>query len=202
MNLAPSHPLSVSFPALLREFFCRRLIEQQNASPRTLAAYRDTFRLLLFHLRKRSGKEPSDVSLADLDAPGVLAFLDHLEVDRKNSIRTRNARLAAIRSFLKYAGLRDPLALPTIQAALSIPLKRFDQPLVGFLSREEVQAIMDAPDRGTRGGRRDRVLLVLMYNTGARVSEIAVLRVGDVTLEPSPSIRLHGKGRKERSIPL
>src|SRR5439155_271404 len=144
----------------------------------------------------------SALTLADFDAPQILGFLDHLEGERHNGARTRNARLAALRSFLRYAALRDPTALLAIQRTLAIPTKRFDRPLLGFLSREEVEAILAAPDRSTWSGHRDHVLLVTLYNTGARVSEIIAVRVGDVALDHTASIRLHGKGRKELAVPL
>jgi site-specific recombinase XerD len=140
--------------------------------------------------------------LTDLDAPLVLAFLDHIEKVRNNSIRSRNARLAAVRSFLRFAALKNPEALAIIQRSLAIPMKRCGRPLVGFLSREEVQAIINAPDPSTWAGHRDQVLLATFYNTGARVSEALGIKVADVTFEGSPSIRLHGKGRKDRTVPI
>jgi len=194
--------MSPSFPALLQDFFSKRLIAQRQASPRTVASYRDAFRLLLSYAQTRTKKAASALTLADLDAPLILGFLDHLERERHNSARTRNARLAAVRSFLRYAALYDPTTLPVIQRSLAIPTKRFDRPLVGFLSLEEMEAILVAPDRSTWSGQRDHVLLATMYNTGARVSEIITARVGDVALDQGPSIHLHGKGRKERAVPL
>lgn len=197
-----SHPVPAGFPALLQDFFYQRLINQRNASGKTVASYRDTIRLLLRYAEKRTKKAPVALTPADLDAPLVLGFLDHLEKERGNSVRTRNARLAAVRSFLRYASFRDPAALPTNQRVLAIPLKRFDQPLLGFVSRDEVQAILQAPDPTTWSGRRDRVLLATLYNTGARVSEAIDLRIADVTLGRSASVHIHGKGRKERVTPL
>lgn len=190
------------FAKLVEEFFLDRLIRQRNSSPQTVAAYRDCFRLLFEFSRDHMRKPTDRFVLADLDTPLVLAFLDHLEKVRKNSIRSRNARLAAIRSFLRFAALKDPQSLAVIQRALAIPLKRCSKPLVGFLSREEVQAILDAPDISTWPGQRDRVLLATLYNTGARVSEAIGIKVSDVILESSPNIRLHGKGRKDRTIPI
>ncbi|SIT51581.1 hypothetical protein BN2476_1240042 [Paraburkholderia piptadeniae] len=142
------------------------------------------------------------LELSDIDAPLVLQFLDHLEVARHNSIRSRNLRLAAIRSFLRYAASRVPESLGTIQQVLAIPMKRYERPLVRFLSREEICALLDAPNPNTWCGQRDRVMLATLYNTGARVSELIGIRVGDVDLDRSPSVRLHGKGRKERAVPL
>lgn len=191
-----------AFPSLLQQFFVERLIQQKNASPRTVATYRDTFRLLLIFAQHRLHKPPADLTLADLDATLVLAFLDHIEKERHNSIRSRNARLSAIRSFLNYAALRDPLALSTIHRVLAIPMKRFEQPLMDFFSREEIDAMLNAPDPNTWFGQRDRVMLTTLYNTGARVSELIGMTVKDIVLDRSPSMRIHGKGRKERTLPL
>ncbi|WP_234791252.1 MULTISPECIES: tyrosine-type recombinase/integrase [Agrobacterium] len=138
----------------------------------------------------------------DLDAPLLLAFLDYLEKERGNSVRSRNARLAAIRTFLKYAGHHDIDALATIERALAIPQKRFDRPMVGFLSRDEIRTIIEAPDPSTWAGQRDRAMFSTLYNTGARVSEMIGVRWGDVVLEGQPAAHLHGKGRKDRSVPL
>jgi len=190
------------FATLVQEFFLERLINQRNASPQTVAAYRDSFRLLLPFAARRLGKTPERLVLTDLDAPLVLAFLNHLEQERHNTIRSRNARFAALRSFLHFVALKDPTALPVVQRVLAIPMKRFDKPLLGFLSRAEVQAIIDAPDATRWSGQRDRTMLATLYNTGARVSELTALRVADVVLGASASVRLHGKGRKERSVPV
>lgn len=192
----------IAFPALLQDFFLRRLIGQRGVSARTVESYRDAFELLLTFAGRRTGKLPSALSLADLDAPLVLDFLDHLESERGNSARTRNARLAAIRSFMAYASVRDPASLPVAQRVLAIPAKRFDQPVLGYLTRDEMAAVLAAPDRSTWSGQRDAVLLATMYNTGARVSEITGLRVRDVLLDRQAAVHLHGKGRKERAIPL
>ena len=190
------------FPRLLQDFFLQRLIAQRGASQRTITSYRDTFELLLRFTEQRTGQPASSLSLNDLDAPLILDFLDHLELERSNSARTRNARLTAIRSFMRYAGLRDPTVLPVVQRVLAIPAKRFDRPVLGFLSRDEIQAILDAPDLSTWSGHRDAVLLMTLYNSGARVSEITALCVADVLLERQTSLLLHGKGRKERVAPL
>jgi len=190
------------FPVLLQDFFLKRLITQRGASKETIASYRDAFELLLRFAEQRTERPASTLTLNDLDAPFVLDFLDHLEQERDNSPRTRNARLTAIRSFMRYAGLRDPAALPVVQRVLAIPAKRFDRPVLGFLSREEIQAILDAPDRSTWSGHRDAVLLLTLYNSGARVSEITALRCADVLLERQVSLLLHGKGRKKRVVPL
>jgi site-specific recombinase XerD len=190
------------FPRLLQEFFLRYLITQRGASPQTVASYRDTFELLLRLAEQRTQRPASALTLEDLDAPFILDFLDHLERDRANSPRTRNVRLTAIRSFARYAGSRDPAALPLVQRVLAIPAKRFDKPVLGFLTREEMQAVLDAPDGSTWAGHRDSVLLLTLYNSGARVSEITALRVANVLLERGASLHLHGKGRKDRVVPV
>src|SRR5713226_7667398 len=171
---------TIGFPALLQDFFQRRLLAERGASAHTIASYRDTFELLLRYAERQTGRAASALTLADLDAPLVLAFLDHLEHERGNTPRTRNLRLTAIRSFMRYASLRDPTCLPVAQRVLAISGKRFDRPVLGFLSREEVQALLDAPDRTTWSGRRDAMLFALLYNTGARVSEVIRLRVANV----------------------
>lgn len=186
----------------LQAFFVEHLLSHKNASPRTVASYRDSFRLLFSFLLETTGAEPSALRLADLDAPAILEFLDHLERDRGNTARSRNARLAAFRSFFRFVTLRHPESVAVATRVLAIPVKRFDRPLVQHLTRAEVDAIMAAPDRATQAGRRDHALLLTLYNTGARVSEIAQLRRVDVTFGRSSFIRLHGKGRKERAVPL
>lgn len=195
-------PPQSSFATLLQQFFLERLIQQRNVSPQTVAAYRDCFRLLLQFCQSQMKKSPERLLLGDLDAPLILAFLNHLESERHNTIRSRNARLAAIRSFLNFAALQEPAALPGIQRALAIPMKRYDKPLLGFLTRPEMQAILDAPACNTWFGHRDRIMFTTLYNTGGRVSEITGMHVADVVLDGTASVRIHGKGRKERSVPL
>jgi integrase/recombinase XerD len=192
----------IAFSQLVQDFFLRRLVAQRGASARTVESYRDAFELLLGYLEQRTGKPPSAMCMADLDAPLVLDFLDHLETVRGNSARTRNARLAAIHSFMRYAAVRDPASLPVTGRVLAIPAKRFDRPVLGYLSREQVAAILAAPDRRTWSGRRDAVLFATAYNTGARVSELTALRVRDVLPDRQTAVHLHGKGRKQRVIPL
>lgn len=191
-----------SFATLLQRYFADHLMRHRAASPQTIAAYRDTFRLLLLFAEQHIAKAPTEVVLTDLNSGLVLAFLDHLERNRANSSRSRNARLAAIRSFLRYAAHHDISALPVIQRTLAIPMKRCDKPLLGFLSRDEMQAILDAPEKGNWTGRRDQALFNVLYNTGARVSEAIGLRVSDIVLEGSPCVHIHGKGRKQRAVPL
>ncbi|MCP3713489.1 site-specific integrase [Paraburkholderia sp. CNPSo 3274] len=190
------------FASLLQRFFIERLMQQQNASPRTVESYRDTFRMLLTYAQQALHKPPEKFTLNELDVTLITAFLDNLDTARSNSIRSRNARLSAIRTFYHYVTMRCPQALHLAQQILSIPTKRFERPLLGFLSREEVHALLDAPDADTWFGQRDRLLLALLYNTGARVSELTGMRVADVTLAATPWVRLHGKGRKQRAVPL
>lgn len=191
-----------SFPTLLQRFFVDHLRQQRAVSPCTVAAYRDTFKLLLAFAEKRIGKSPTNLTLPDLNADLILAFLDHLERDRANSVRSRNARLSAIRVFLKYAAHEDLTALAVIERSLAVPQKRHDKAVLGYLARAEVEAIINAPDPKTWAGRRDRALFTFLYNTGARVSEAIDLRIGSVILETAPVVHLHGKGRKRRSVPL
>jgi site-specific recombinase XerD len=193
---------SITFAALLQDFFLLRLKTQRAASARTVASYRDTFELFLRFVERRTARPPSMLALHDVDAPLVLDFLDHLEKERGNAPRTRNVRLAAIRSFMRYASVRDPASLCVAHRVLDIPMKRFERPVLGFLTREEVDVILDAPDRCTWSGRRDAVLLATLYNTGARVSEITGLRVANVLFDRESAVHLHGKGRKQRVVPL
>ena len=190
------------FATLLQRFFTERLLQQKNASPRTVTAYRDTFRLLLRYAQRETGKPPVKLALTDFDVTLVLGFLNYLETERHNTVRSRNARLAAVRAFAHYVSLQCPTALELAQQILAIPMKRFEKPLLGFLSRDEVQTVLAAPSTADWCGRRDRIMLSLLYNTGARVSEITAIRVADITLAPSASARLHGKGRKQRTVPL
>lgn len=191
-----------SLAPLLEAFFTERLQQQRQASPHTIAAYRDTFRLLLAFALKQLDKAPSDLLLADLDAPFIASFLDHLERERGNGARTRNARLASVRSFFRFAAASEPAHAALIQRVLAIPQKRFDRDLVTFLTRPEVDALLAAPDRTTRLGQRDYLLLLVAVRTGLRVSELTGLRVADSTLGTGPHVRCHGKGRKERCTPL
>jgi len=198
----PLLAVPAEFATLLQRFFAERLIQQQNASPRTVAAYRDTFKLLLNYAERATGKPPTTLALCDFDAALILDFLAHLEAERHNTVRTRNARLAAVRAFAHYVALQSPPALHLAQQILAIPMKSFERPMLEFLSREEVQALLSAPGLATWCGRRDTVMLALLYNTGARVSELTGIRVADVTLAATASVRLHGKGRKQRTVPL
>jgi site-specific recombinase XerD len=193
---------SPDFATLVRDFFCDRLINQQHVSPHTVAAYRDTIRLLLAYAQKHRRVSQASLKVDDIDAPLVVAFLDDLEQRRGNSIRTRNARLTAIRAFIQYVAQRDPVTLPLAQRITAIPNKRFDQPLLEYLTRNEIEAVLNATDRADWSGRRDRALFTVIYNTGARVSEAIGIAVKDLALGPCSSVRIHGKGRKDRCVPL
>jgi len=195
-------PRAITFPALLQDFFQRRLVAELGASAHTIASYRDTFALLLRYAQEHIGRTPTQLTLEDLDASFILTFLDHLESERGNSPRSRNLRLTAIRSFMRHASLRDPTSLPVVQRVLAISPKRFDRPVLDFLSHQEIRALLDAPDRNTWSGQRDAVLLAVLYNTGARVSEAIGLRITDVLVDRSSALQLHGKGRKKRVLPL
>ncbi|HTP07448.1 MAG TPA: tyrosine-type recombinase/integrase [Anaerolineae bacterium] len=191
-----------SFPALVQAYFADYLPQQRALSAQTIAAYRDAFVLFLKFAESRLGKSPAMMALADITPDLIMAFLDDLETQRHNSVRSRNARLAALRSFLKFAAHRDVSSLQVIERALGVPVKRFECPMFGYLSREEMLAVIGTPD-GTWLSQRDHVLFLLMYNTGARVSEITAVKVGDVVLDDGAAcVHLHGKGRKQRSVPL
>jgi len=191
-----------SLAPLLETFFIERLQGQRQASPHTIAAYRDAFRLLLLFAEKRIGKAPSDLLLTDVDASFIGAFLDHVEKDRGNGARSRNARLAAIRSFFRFAPTREPAHGALIQRVLAMPQKRFDRDLVTFLNRPEIDALLAAPDRTIPLGRRDHALLAVAVQTGLRVSEFTRLRVEDLVFGIGAHVRCQGKGRKERCTPL
>jgi len=193
---------SPSFPGLLQAFFTDRLMRQQEVSPNTISSYRDTFRLLLAFAQQQLGKVPSALEIEDLNASFVGDFLDHLERDRGNRARTRNARLAAIHSFFQYASLRDPEHIAVIQRVLAMPSKRYERRVVVFLNRQEVKSLLAAPDLNTWGGRRDRCILLVAIQTGLRVSELTALRCKDIVLTTGPHLRCFGKGRKERCTPL
>lgn len=186
----------------LQGFFTERMLTQLRASPNTVASYRDTFRLLLGFAQRRTGKPPSTLAFEDLDTVLIGAFLQHLERERRNSVRTRNTRLAAIHSLFSYAALRHPEHAALIQRVLAIPVKRTDRQLVSFLTRDEIDALLSAPDRDTWVGRRDHALLLVTVQTGLRVSELTSLTCADVELGTGAHLRCHGKGRKERITPL
>lgn len=186
----------------LQAFFTDRLTQQRQASPRTIAAYRDTLRLLLGFVHQHGGTTPTRLDWQDLDATTISAFLNHLEVERGNSVRTRNVRLTAIRSLYSYAALLHPEHSLLIQRVLAIPPKRFDKRIVTFLTAAEVDALLTAPGQSRWEGRRDKALLLLAAQTGLRVSELINLNCADVTLGTGANVHCEGKGRKQRAVPL
>jgi site-specific recombinase XerD len=191
-NLAP----------LLERFFTERLIQQRQASPHTISSYRDTFRLLLQFVQQRSHTPPTQLAFKAIDAPLIVAFLDHLEKHRGLSARSRNLRLTAIHSFFRYAAFETPERAAQIQRVLAIPSKRFTRTQVHFLTRPEVTALIAAPDQSTWFGRRDHVFLLVAAQTGLRLSEMTGMTRKDVTLGTGAHVRVIGKGRKERCVPL
>ena len=186
----------------LQGFFTERLAGQRDASPNTIAGYRDTFRLLLGFIVERTGTQPSRLDIGDLDAPLIGAFLEHLETDRHNSVRTRNNRLAAIHSLFTYAALRHPEHSGSIQRVLAIPTKRYNKTLVTYLTEAEADAVLGACDTTTWTGRRDHTMLILALQTGLRISELAQLKTADITLATGANVQTIGKGRKQRRTPL
>jgi site-specific recombinase XerD len=190
-----------SFASLVQQFFTEYLVAQRALSPRTVACYRDALMLFLDFASSTLHRAPTDMRLTDLRPDLILAFLDHLERNRHNAVRSRNLRLTALRAFLKFAGRRDLTSLHVIEQALAVPMKRFEQPMLGFLTRPEMEAVLGQPG-SLWSSKRDHLLLAMLYNTGARVSEIIGVRVVDVILDGSACVHLHGKGRKLRSIPL
>ena len=197
-STAPKPP---SFASLVQQFFTDYLVAQRAVSPRTVACYRDALMLFLAFAGGKLHKAPTALLLVDIQPDLILAFLDHLEHDRHNSIRSRNLRLSALRTFLKFAGRRDVESLHVVERAMALPMKRFERPMLGFLTREEMMAVLGQPG-STWPSRRDHLLLVMLYNSGARVSEIIGVRVVDVVLDGAACVHLHGKGRKQRSVPL
>jgi integrase/recombinase XerD len=187
---------------ILQGFFTDKLIRQRQAGPNTIAAYRDTCRLLVQFASRTTGVAPSQLDIADVDARLITAFLTHLETDRANSVVTRNARLAAIRSLFRYAALQAPEHADHISRVLGIPPKRCDRAVVCFLTATEIDALLAAPDRSTWLGRRDHALMLLACQTGLRVSELIGLTRGDVHLGTGAHVCCHGKGRKDRATPL
>lgn len=195
---APKPP---SFASLVQQFFTEYLVAQRAVSPRTVACYRDALTLFLDFAGRTLGKAPTALRLVDIQPELILAFLDHLEHERHNAARSRNLRLTALRAFLKFAGRRDLSSLHTVERALAVPMKRFERPMLGFLTREEMLAVLGQPGSSWTS-QRDHLLLAMLYNTGARVSEIVGVRVADVVLDGAACVHLHGKGRKQRSVPL
>ena len=193
---------AADFPRLLTLFFTERLMRQRQASPHTIASYRSTFRLLIRYAQRELNKPPSAMTLSDFDTALLGDFLSHLETKRGNDPRTRNTRLAAIRSFFRFVALHEPHYAALAQRVLAIPDKRYTRRPVAFLDREEIEALLRAPDPRTRTGRRDRTLLLVAVQTGLRASELIGLRCEDIQLGAGAHVRCHGKGRKERCTPL
>ncbi len=191
-----------TFPGLLQRFFTERLCAQMQASIHTVAGYRDTFRLLLRFAGEQRGKEPTKLRVQDLDADLVADFLLHVETARRNSARSRNTRLTAIRSFFRYVAMNEPEHLLHCQRILAMPSKRYVKRAVNFLDGAEMAALIAAPNRSTWIGRRDHALLLLTLQTGLRASELTGLRCRDVVLGTGAHVRCDGKGRKERCTPL
>jgi site-specific recombinase XerD len=190
-----------TFPAIVQQFFTEYLVAQRAVSPRTVACYRDAITLFLDFASTRLSKAPTAMQLADITPELILAFLTHLEQERHNSVRSRNLRLTALRALLRFAGRRDVTALYTVERAMAVPMKRFERPMLGYLTRPEMLAVIGQPGANWTS-QRDHLLLVMLYNTGARVSEIVGVRVADVVLDGAPCVHLQGKGRKQRSVPL
>lgn len=190
-----------SFASLVQQFFTEYLVAQRAVSPRTVACYRDAFMLFLDFAGRTLGKAPTALRLVDIQPKLILTFLDHLEHERHNSVRSRNLRLTALRAFLKFAGRRDVASLHLVEQALAVPMKRFERTMLGYLTREEMIAVLGQPGSSWTS-QRDHLLLAILYNTGARVSEIIGVRMVDLVLEGAACVHLQGKGRKQRSVPL
>ena len=193
---------SSDFADLVRAFFVQHLAKERAASPNTIASYRDTFRLLLQYLSERTGRPVVRLCIGDLDPEKILAFLDYLERQRGNTVSTRNARLAAIRSFFAYSSTRDAALMPQAQRVLAIPAKKAPGRLLGYLTESELRLLLSQPDRCTHRGRRDYLTLALLYDTGARVQELVDLRPIDFRLDRPALVHITGKGRKQRIVPL
>ncbi|MFK0278827.1 tyrosine-type recombinase/integrase [Ensifer sp. NPDC090286] len=189
-------------PIYVQRFFTERLATQLHASPNTIASYRDTFRLLLKYATAQVGREPTDLQVADIGADLVGGFLSYIETTRGNAARSRNTRLAAIRSFFKYVAVNEPQLLHHCQRVLAMPSKRHEKRTIDYLTRTEIDALIAAPEPSTWSGRRDRTLLLLAVQTGLRVSELVNLTCGDIALGTGAHVRCIGKGRKERATPL
>ena len=192
----------LDIPQLIKKYFFEYLTIQRGCSPHTITAYRDTFTLFLKYLQQYKRIKPERLSIDDISPTNVIGFLNELQKTRGNSDSTRNTRLAGLHSFIKYVLIDHPTLIGNLRGALAVPFKKTDKSILGYLSQEEINAILEAPDDQTWYGQRNRVLLTTMYNTGARVSEVIDLRVSDFRCEKNGNIHFWGKGRKERSVPL
>ncbi|HOF41627.1 MAG TPA: site-specific integrase [Candidatus Hydrogenedentes bacterium] len=195
-----NQPLSIAH--YIKRFFAEYLPSHRNCSPHTIASYSVALRLFLVYLRERKKIAPAKLAVRDLSAGNIMEFLNEIQASRRNGTGTRNVRLAAIRSFVNYLLLLEPALTSELQAVLAIPVKRDTRRVLDFLTREELDAVLAAPQEATWSGKRDRILYTVMYNSGARVSEIVAAKVSDVKLNPGATLRLHGKGRKDRVLPL
>lgn len=193
---------TTTLPALIQQFFTDRLCTQMQASPNTIAGYRDTFRLLLRFASEHTGRAPTKLKIEDLDSDLMGEFLAHVESERRNSARSRNTRLAAIRSFFRFVAMNEPAHLLHCQRILAMPGKRYVRRTVEFLDRAQIDALLAAPDRSTWIGRRDYAILMLALQTGLRASELINLRRGDIVTGTGAHVRCEGKGRKQRCTPL
>ena len=190
-----------TFPAIVQQFFTDYLVAQRAVSPCTVACYRDAITLFLDFASAQLGKAPTAMQLADITPDLILAFLAHLERERHNSVRSRNLRLTALRALLRFAGRRDVTALHTVERVMAVPMKRFERPMLGYLTRPQMLAVLGQPGTSWTS-QRDHLLLAMLYNTGARVSEIVGVRVVDLVLDDAACVHLQGKGRKQRTVPL
>ena len=197
-----SQKLKSTLACLLESFFRQRLMAQRRASPETVSSYRDALQLLITFASERKAKRPHQLSIEDLDRDMVLLFLDHLEQERHNSIRTRNTRLAAIHSFFHHIASKDPVLMNLARRVLAIEGKKTTKHLLGYLEKPDLDSILTAPDGTTPQGRRNQTLLLFLARTGARVSEAIGVNVSDLILQNPPHVRLRGKGGKERTVPL
>jgi len=193
---------SISLAPLLERFFTQRLMQQRQASPHTISSYRDTFRQFLKFVQQRLHKQPSHLNFEEIDAPLIVAFLDHLEKHGGLSVRSRNLRLTALHSFFRFAAFEAPAHSAQIQRVLAIPTKRFTRNLVQFLTHAEVDALLAAPNQATWSGRRDHAFLLVAVQTGLRLSEMTGLKREDIIIGHGAHVRVIGKGRKERCTPI
>lgn len=200
MNTIPNKPTDLS--VMIYKFFGDYLIQHRRLSHNTVAAYRDSLRLYLLFLSERVKRPVARLCVDDMQYDNTLDFLQHLEEQRHNSVRTRNGRLAAIKCFLNYVAIHMPKAMPEASKVLAIPQKTWGRPLIDYLDRIEIEALISAVDNRTWSGQRDQIMLLLLYNTGARVSEMTALKVQDIDLQYQHTVRFYGKGRKERVVPL
>ena len=193
-----------SFQSLLQCFFLERLMKQKNASACTISSYRDTFRIFLRYMKLEKQCAPSQITLEMVNAETIISFLNYIETVRNNSIKTRNNRLAAIHSFLKYVSFQAPEYISIIQRVMNIPFKKTETKNINYLVKEEMDSILNSCDLCCWLGRRDKIMISILYNTGVRVSELISIKIKDIVLNKNGTGSIHviGKGRKERTIPI